>query len=84
MPYKFNQHTKPSTQNSNYYILFQHVCFKATITTIPVTCTQSIVIAYFIAMRSIDLMVLKKLDATTQLYLDEGLCITALFPLKFN
>jgi len=47
MPYKFNQQTNPSTQNSNYYILFQHVCFKVTITTIHVTGTQSIAMAYF-------------------------------------
>jgi hypothetical protein len=40
MSYKFNQQTKPSTQNSDYYILFQHVYFKVTITTIPVTGTQ--------------------------------------------
>jgi len=43
----YNQQTNPSTQISNYYILFQHVCFKATITTIPVTGTQSITMAYF-------------------------------------
>jgi hypothetical protein len=48
------------------------------------TGTQSIAIAYFIAMSGINLMVLKNLGATTQLYLDGGLCITALFPLKFN
>jgi len=61
MPYKFNQQTKPSTQNSNYYILLQHVCFKATITTIHLTGTQSITIAYFIAMKGINLMVFKKI-----------------------
>jgi hypothetical protein len=61
MPYKFNQKTKPSTQNSNYYIPFQHVCFKVTITTIPVTDTQNITSAYFIAMRGIDVMVFKKI-----------------------
>jgi len=60
MPYKYYQQTKPSIQNSNCYILFQHVCFKVTITTIPVIGTQSITIAYFIAMRSINLMVVKK------------------------
>jgi hypothetical protein len=79
-----NQQTKPSTQNSNYYILFQHVCFKATIKTIPVTGTQNITIAYFFGMRGIDVMVFRELDATTQLYVDGGLCITAFFPLKFN
>ena len=61
MPYKFNQKTKTSTQNYNYYILFQHVCFKVTVTTFPVTGTQSITIAYFIAMRCINLMVFKKI-----------------------
>jgi hypothetical protein len=61
MPYKFNQQTKSSTQNSNYYVLLQHVCFKATITTIPVTDTQNITIACFIAMRSINLMVFKRI-----------------------